>query len=395
MPSQALRGAVSAALPDAPPPSAPSYALAILLRNAADGRLPREHPFSHLIDSLRKDPDLAMFGGLMQVLPGHARRVEHADLAAWLIERAQAVGPDQAVSDLQRYLSTERLPCRLIVGVAGIKPDRLDAIGQGITLLPWEQLPESNTKRAVTEKFFLGGTLHHPEAALVQEFEAARIHVDNSEVDKYMRQPLPRTDLTDVLLCLGLFGPTAPVSLASWLEPPEWAPVMPGGYSLGVPEGSSFGRPFPSTAATDGARLFATWLALTESRRDELRVPMYRLNTAMRRRNRVDASIDLGIALESMFLRDLSDDRGELTFRLRVRGTRWLGSNPDERRHLSTLFADLYSTRSRAVHSGRVPDTTRGRPTTELLEEGYKVTARALVALITGGDPDWDTVTFG
>src|SRR6266436_8665068 len=51
----------------------------------------------------------------------------------------------------------------------------------------------------------------------------------------------------------------------------------------------------------------------------ELRVPMQRLNSAMRRKSAVDSAIDLGIALESIFLRDTTDDRSELTFKLRVR----------------------------------------------------------------------------
>ncbi len=31
----------------------------------------------------------------------------------------------------------------------------------------------------------------------------------------------------------------------------------------------------------------------------------------------------------------------------------------------------------------------------ELLEQGYELTARALVALISKGDPDWDAITYG
>ena len=52
------------------------------------------------------------------------------------------------------------------------------------------------------------------------------------------------------------------------------------------------------------------------------RVPLERLNMAIRRVSQVDSAIDTGIALEALFLSDQSDDRGELTFRLRVRGAR-------------------------------------------------------------------------
>lgn len=198
----------------------------------------------------------------------------------------------------------------------------------------------------------------------------------------------------DALLCLGLFGPIAPLRIAWWFQPPEWAPVMGEIYFSFVPPDGFVRRPFPETAAADSANHYAAWRALPESRRDELRVPMQRLNRAMRRANPVDAAIDLGIALESIFLRDLSADRGELTFRLRVRAARWLGTTPDERTRLSTLLAGVYAIRSKAVHHGRVPETKRSRPTTELLQDGYDLAARALIKLISEGDPDWEAITF-
>ncbi len=195
-----------------------------------------------------------------------------------------------------------------------------------------------------------------------------------------------------MLLCLGLFGPTAPVLLAAWLEAPEWAPMISGSLSLPFVEGPRRGRPLPETAVAEGSRLLSNWLDLSEERRMELRVPMQRLNSAMRRPSQVDSAIDLGIALESIFL---PDGRGALTFRLRVRAARWLGSTPGERRRLSTVVGELYAVRSKAVHEGRAPDRVHQRETRELLEEGYELTARALLALITKGAPDWDAVTYG
>jgi hypothetical protein len=268
-------------------------------------------------------------------------------------------------------------------------------MGSGITLLPWDQLENSRTKRVIEERFFLGGS-DHPEAALVRELELPRLHVAHADVSKHMAAPPAYWEqLSDLLLCLGLVGPTAPISLAAWLEPPDWAPIMSGGYSFSLTDGFAFPRTFPSNAPVEGARIHALWNGLTPERRAELHVPMVRLNSAMRRRSSVDAAIDLGIALESIFLRDLSDDRGELTLRLRVRAGRWLGSSATERKEIALLVGDLYAVRSKAVHRGQVSDNTRRRPTTELLEEGFKLAARSLVALIESGDPDWDDVTLG
>ncbi|MCI0365010.1 MAG: hypothetical protein L0219_14125, partial [Phycisphaerales bacterium] len=198
--------------------------------------------------------------------------------------------------------------------------------------------------------------------------------------------------MADLLLCLGLIGPTAPVLLASWLEPPEWAPVMAAAYDMPFVEGAGKAQAFREAHAIEGSNLLATWRGLPDERRAALRVPMERLNSAMRRPSLVDSAIDLGIALESIFL---PDGRGALTFRLRVRAARWLSSTPEERRRLAATVGDLYTVRSKAVHEGRVPDAIHQRTTRELLEEGYELTAKALVALISKGDPDWDEVIYG
>jgi len=389
-----LRRLLTDALPHTPPATAPNFALAAVLQEADAGRITPDPSVTALLACLRADPELAMFCGLSQVVLDVGHGVTHVFLAEWLLRRAGTVGPNQAVTDLERYLGSEHLPCRATVAVGGIKPDRDYDLGHGIRFVPWRNVGQSSTKRAIDEAAPFHRSFYDPDGALVRDVERQRIHVPYSETRKHLRS-IDWSLEADVLLCLGLFGPTAPVLLASWLEAPEWAPVKAGSLSMPFVEGPGAAQPFPETAAIEAARLLSTWLGLTNERRAELRVPMQRLNSAMRRRSTVDAAIDLGIALESIFLTDAPDDRGELTFKLRVRASRWLGSTPDERAKLSILLRDLYAARSSAVHRGRVPDKTRNRPTAELLEKGYRVAAGALVLLISSGPPDWDAVTYG
>jgi hypothetical protein len=122
---------------------------------------------------------------------------------------------------------------------------------------------------------------------------------------------------------------------------------------------------------------------------------MQRLNRAMRRVVPVDASIDLGIALEALFLAAMPDDRGEITFRLKTRAARFLAIDEADRRNVSILVGDLYSMRSSAVHTGAVGSMIRGRPVQEILEEGYSLTADTIRRFITHGEPNWNTVMFG
>jgi hypothetical protein len=378
------------ALPHTPPPTATKHALTVLLQESDGGRMTPHPSITALLESLRADPDLTMFRGLSQVLVDVAHGVSHVFLAEWLLRRGGTVGPGQAVADLARYLATELLPFRATVAVGGIKPDRAYDLGHGIRLVPWKDVGPSSTRQNIDEKDSFYRSFYDTDGALVRELELPRIHVPYTETKKHLRF-IDWSLESDVLLCLGLVGPTAPVFLAGWLEPPEWAP-MKGSLAMPFVEGPGAAAPFSETAATEAARLFSTWLNLAEGRRAELRVPMQRLNSAIRRSSLVDSAIDLGIALESIFL---PDGRGALTFRLRVRAARWLGSTPEQRRRLSAVVSDLYTVRSKAVHEGRVPGTIHQRETRGLLEEGYGLTARALVALISKGDPDWDAVTYG
>jgi len=68
-------------------------------------------------------------------------------------------------------------------------------------------------------------------------------------------------------------------------------------------EGPGKAKPFPETAVVEGSRLFSNWLGLSDERRLELRLPMQRLNSAMRRPSLVDSAIDLGMLLNPSFCR--------------------------------------------------------------------------------------------
>jgi hypothetical protein len=363
----------------------------VLLQESDAGRHTPHSSVTALLDSLREDPDLGLFHRRMQVVATVGHTITHVFLAEWLLGRARTVGPEQAVNDLQRYLTTDPLPFHAIAAVGGIKTERAYDLGDGIQFVPWKEVMPSRTKMAIDEAPSFHRSFYDPGGALVRVVDLPRVHVDLSEARKHF-QETDWSDVADLLLCLGLIGPTAPVLLASWLEPPEWAPVMAASYDMPFVEGPGKAQLFREAHAIETSNLFATWRGLTDERRAALRVPMERLNSAMRRPSLVDSAIDLGIALESIFL---PDGRGALTFRLRVRAARWLGSTPEERKRLSVMVGDLYAVRSKAVHEGRVPDVIHERTTRELLDEGYELTARALVALISKGDPDWDEVMYG
>lgn len=109
-----------------------------------------------------------------------------------------------------------------------------------------------------------------------------------------------------------------------------------------------------------------------------------------------DAAIDLGIALEVLYLGGTgSEGLGELTFRLRIRAARFLGTDEADKKRLFNLVGDLYRLRSKAVHEGKLaPDKPGGRSTKEMLSEGYAIAAETVRRFITDQEPNWDKVMF-
>lgn len=118
---------------------------------------------------LRAEPELETFDGYMQVVADSASRMEHGTLAGWLLRRAQAVGAPQAISDLERYLASDRLPCTYTFAIAGIELLGSCSLGSDIELVPWDSLPGSSKKRDIYERFIMGAPTHLPTAALLRE----------------------------------------------------------------------------------------------------------------------------------------------------------------------------------------------------------------------------------
>lgn len=225
-------------------------------------------------------------------------------------------------------------------------------------------------------------------------FSLARLHVPQGETTKYL-EAHDYADVRDLLLVVGAIGPIGPAAMAVWFEPPDWAPVVQGGLALPMVEGHARRRALSNADSPAAIELLQAWIRTAEPRRAELRVALGRLNSAIRGLSTVNVAIDLGIALEALFLTDMPEDRGELSFRLRVRAARLLGTDATDRQRIARLVGDLYSVRSSAVHTGKIPGKVRSRTTEELLGDGFDLVALALRKVILQGRPDWDSLVHG
>ena len=104
----------------------------------------------------------------------------------------------------------------------------------------------------------------------------------------------------------------------------------------------------------------------------------------------VDKFIDLGIALESLYLDGMKD---ELRFRLALHAAWHLGTNALVRERLMREFKKVYDLRSKEVHTGSVDDTKTAR---SVLSRTQEYCRWAVINIISRGRfPDWEKLVLG
>jgi len=323
----------------------------------------------------------------MQVIPGSAARFDYVSLAFWLLEIAEKQSSKKALQYLQQYIEAKEITILFVSAIEGIKLSHSSQVTESIRLVPWDDLPTTQQKDVVLRRSITTKG-RHPSSLLIHEAVISKTHVPQDEVNTTKLISLHYDD-SDVVLCAGLFGPSAPRIVASWVELPEWMPSWGAGYSFPPQTEPSQEIDWPSEAYDSLPKLYKILKSLEERKQRYFRVPLDRLNKAIRRVSQVDSAIDTGIALEALFLSDQNDDRGELTFRLRVRGARYLHDSLDSRIPVFRTLGLLYRLRSIAVHTGILPDEIDGHNVREILNQGYQITAKAIIGLINNGIPDW------
>ena len=66
----------------------------------------------------------------------------------------------------------------------------------------------------------------------------------------------------------------------------------------------------------------------------------------------------------------------------------------ESRKELADLVKSLYTLRSKAAHTGELPQNISGKLSADVLMSGAKETATAIEHFIINGHPDWDKIVF-
>ena len=137
--------------------------------------------------------------------------------------------------------------------------------------------------------------------------------------------------------------------------------------------------------------LYSTRKNLRPEVAQKLRVPIDRWTKSKMDENPVDAFINLGTALESLYSGDIRN-AGEYRFRIAIRAAWYLGNSSVERKSLFDDFKKIYDRRSNAVHTGNLKQTERSP---EFMAKAQELCLKSILNVIQDGEfPNWDQLVM-
>lgn len=367
-----------------------------------------QHVRQVVSETLKQEPELQIFdsGCMFMRSGGRATSLEVDRLSDWLLAQTLLHGSLAAVQRLQEFMEGWHRGVLEILALSGVTVEEEIRLTEGVALVPFSSLPESQTKEYFSSTGY-ESVFDPMRPIFMPQLGAALVRTDGSgvqlsaesldDIANDIKQYSKMTLFSQICKCLTLFGPSSPVALVQWsqLQSPAEVPIlgMGEGQGISIPEA----RPETTTTLSDSAAvrcLVERYLGLSEDMRERLAVPLQRLNLALRRQDPVDKAIELGIALEALLTKDEEQD-SPVSYSVRTRGALLGGGTLDERKQIRNLLQDVYNLRSEAVHSGKFRKKNNKRKTKQdpdkILSRGSELCARLISRVIeTGTMPDWD-----
>ena len=141
--------------------------------------------------------------------------------------------------------------------------------------------------------------------------------------------------------------------------------------------------------------------------RDKLQIAIDRWINSKADGREVDKIIDVGIALEALYLSNIPAPT-ELSFRLRLHAAWHLRENQKDRKDLMKQFREIYEWRSSAVHNGELPKKEVGtkskkkkisytaKEVATIRRNAQSLCRESILKIVRdGGFPDWDSLILG
>ena len=359
---------------------------------------------------------IAFAGGL-----GGGSPVE--DVLQNLLRRAIVDGPPKAAQAFVDCTTNSSCSFYRFFLLTGVRIPAPVEVFDGITLMP---LPESASElpphlpfvgaepdsfRAISLNDLLGKTLVRVEYEVSPIFHRpAESYTFESGPDQHFSvklkgQEIPNPNLNALCQALAVAGRCSVESIMAWTSLLDYE-IFDLSTSRGI-GASGYSSTMPLSGLHDSVQLRLSqmdtiktlYIGLTQvptATWEKLRIPIDRWAKAMAEENPIDQIIDLGIALESLYV---PDSQGESSYRLALHAAWHLGKSKADRRKLLKEFRQIYAARSDVVHTGRLRNE-RAKASfdmAKLVARAQDLCWQGITSVTKAGyiPPDWSDLVMG
>ena len=344
------------------------------------------------------------------------------DVVQNLLRRAIVDGPAKAAQVFADCTTNSSCNFYRFFLITGVSIPTAFEVFDGITLMPLpgsaSELPphlpnvpaESDRFRPITLNDLLGKTVVRVEYEVSPIFQRpAETYTFDSGPDQHFSiklkgQEMPDPNLNALCQALAVAGRCSVESIMTWTSLLDYE-IFDLSTSWGI-GASGYSSAMPLSGLHDPVQLSppqintitTLYRGLTEVPTEtwnRLRIPIDRWAKSMAEDNALDQIIDLGIALESLYV---PDSQGESGFRLAHHAAWHLGKDKAERRGLVKEFRQIYAARSDVVHTGRLRGD-RAKPAfdeSKFVSRAQELCWQGITSVIEAGEiPDWSDLAIG
>ena len=343
-----------------------------------------------------------------------------SDFARGLLRGAAIIGIDRTLELVRGWTQSQPIRYRTSAVLNGItlQESLAPANGVNVSTLPWStsELDANLPKpKGVEATDYLGRTVVSIDTEVVPPLFLPESHDSNQQVCATsvsgidiaavcQALSLETNNCVDVAYYWNDYGGLTNFlnegKLPSWSFPPERLrpPDIGSGWSMDseIETGSMTITPSSgSMLDLSEDRLRNTLESLVKPGADFIRIAVSRwILSKNRSEGLVDNFIDLRVALESLYLKDFTNEQSpEMRFRLALFGAWHLGADFGERKRIRKTLRVAYDSASGAVHTGELDDSSNKR---ELLEDAQELCRRGILKLLEEGPPkDWGELILG
>ena len=153
--------------------------------------------------------------------------------------------------------------------------------------------------------------------------------------------------------------------------------------------------PVDTEQVTGAVSLYTSMKSLKEGEAQKLQIPIRRWIKSKTRQPLIDTFIDLGIALESLYLDPGTEE--QQSFRLRLRAALFLREGVNDREAVIRDMREIYGLRSKAVHEGAVNNSEATKSFKEKAEDLCRESIINIVSYsqVNGEFPQWSRLELG